>query len=134
MSSAIALPPPNTQLASGVTLLRQEVWGPTEDLAAETRYVYRLPVALTWDEIVFDVQFAGTEILTIQVLINGGNLFTAPKAMYTNIIHVPKAQWAVAFQSGVLPVDASVELVLNVQSYGPYNLAWNGMGVCLVQS
>jgi len=87
MSSAIALPPPSTQLASGITLLRQEVWGPTEDLASETRYVYRVPVALTWAEIVFDVQFAGTEILTIQVLINGLVLSRAGCYLLQNVVY-----------------------------------------------
>jgi hypothetical protein len=132
--SAVALPPPNVQPGgSGGLLLRQEVWGPTETLTGAVRYVYRIPVAATWDEIVFDTSVPGSLQLGVQVTINGVSLFTGFKSMVSGALHVPKDQWAAAFQSGALAVDARVQLSLNVQVLGEYDTAWQGLGVTLLK-
>lgn len=140
--TALAFPPPNVQFNTepppppdgNSILLRQEVWGPTEELTSTSRYILRLPKAVTWDEIVFDSPTPGSLSLGIQVQVNGVNLFAASKSMNTGILHVPKAQWAVAFQSGALALDAALYLILSVSPPGGYGTDWAGLGVTLVKA
>lgn len=137
----ISLPPPNENAggeppsADGNTvLLRQEVWGPDEDLTSSTRHALRLPRAITWDEIVLEAAEAGDLALSAQVKINGVNLFPSAQSLAGAVLHVPRAQWASAFQSGLLAVDAhvTVQLIVSPGDYGSEN--WSGFAVTFVKS
>lgn len=142
MISAIAMPPPNVQQNTepppppdgNTVLLRQEVWGPTEELSGGNRYVFRTPKAITWDEIVFDSADPGGLLVTVQVFVAGITLFPAPKQITSAVLRVPKAQWSPTYQSGSIPADASVTLTLSVSPGGIYSTPWHGLGLAFVKA
>lgn len=142
MTAIVSMPPPNVQQQTepppppdgNTVILRQEVWGPTEELASNSRYVYRMPKGLTWDEIVFDAAEPGGLLVTVQVLVAGVTLFTSPKQMTGPVLRVPKAQWRNTYQSGAIPVDAQVTITLAVSPGGVYSTPWFGLALAFVKS
>lgn len=137
----ISLPPPNESTGGGnpppadgnTVLLMQEVWGPDEVLTSSTRHALHLPRAVRWDEVVFSCAEVGDLALSVQVKLNGVNLFPSPQSLSDYVLHVPRAQWAAAFQSGLLPVDAHVhvQLIVSPSDYGDED--WSGFSLTFVK-
>lgn len=143
MISALAMPPPNVQQNTeppappdgNTVILRQEVWGPTEELESGQRYVMRMPKALTWDEIVFDVAVPGGLLVSVQVYVNGITLFPAPKQISGGgILQVPRAQWSATYQAGSIPAFSQVVVILTVSPAGIYSNPWYGLGMAFVKA
>lgn len=133
--SAITLPPPNVHITegggSGGSLLRQEVWGPTEYLTSDTRHLFRMPVELAWDEVVFDSAILGTVNIQVQILNEGVPMFAAPVDLGA-VIRVPRNVWSDT--SGVILRSTHLQVEVTVDGMTEYDTPWSGLGVTFVKS
>lgn len=134
--SALAFPPPNVtinqgQTGSGGFLLRQEVWGPTEYLTNDTRHLFRMPVEVAWDEVVFDAAILGTVNVQVQILAEGIGLFPGPIDLGA-VLRVPKSFWNIT--SGVILRGTHLQVEVTVDGMTEYDTPWAGLGVTFVKS
>lgn len=134
--SAILLPPPNvtnnTGGGVGIVILRQEVWGPQEELTSGTRHIMRMPYALDWDEVVIEAAVVGSISLELFIKKDGVQLFLDMQPISVGVYSIPKSVWV--DDSGSILYGAKMEVEISVQAPGPYDTTWEGLAVSFIKT
>lgn len=134
--SALLLPPPNVtnHIGSGVgiVILRQEVWGPQEELTSGTRHIMRMPYALEWDEVVIETAVVGSISIELFIKKDGAQLFIDVQPISVGVYSIPKSVWV--DDSGSIHYGAKMDVEISVQAPGEYDTAWEGLAVSFIKT